>query len=831
MRTTDRHVLIIIMFSHLAEQCSVATDKMQKRGPTSVFLHCGRTAVASAFSFCCVVLHAQSSQQEGAQSAMPQAPKSLVYSCSPGAENDTVSVTRFGAAPDIERFIASDIEVAANELLLQADSAIYDGQVDLRRGDLYLHADRASLDLESQNIQLLGGVEVALPGARLEGDSASINLNNNASIISGAEYFIQDAPSMTGSAGSVAVDENRVVSITDGTYTRCDPDKKQWEIAASELRLDPESGQGFARGATVSVLDTPIVYIPRLRFPIGDQRQSGFLFPSLARRSDGLDISIPYYFNLASNYDFLLAPRYRAGRGYLTEAQLRWMNRYDTWALNTLFIDSDDSLDGASRWAISVDEVSHWTGGIRSRVTINRVSDADVPRDLQSNNFSITRSSALSMSGQLEWFHRYGVLGAAINRYQSIDTTFEIPNEKLPEIWADFAVPARRLRPGMSANLQYTAFEADSLIAATGDNSVQRTRGEVEFFYNINQAISRWRIGFGSEFRYYALEENASSPGQGFLDGENSAWINVPAASIQWSSDWVRESGLDTGGTTELLQPQISYRYRTLEVGSVNLNQLPSLDAFQHAASASELYEDGQFGGDSLDPRSHLRVALRYSRTSSSRSDAAEPASMASRNSETTHVTLGALNYFQRKLPNADGADDFSSQRRWFLEAATALSDHWRARSAIVWSQDDAAVDYASAHLQYQAGQRAARSPVFNLGYQRREDTGRFDLTEDVEHVDLSAAYPVLDRWALFGRVQYDTVNRRHTEGLAGFEFNDCCFKLRLLYRDGIVFRSENESGERDRAFLLQIQLKGLGGLGSSVDELLARSIKGFTVE
>lgn len=820
MRSARPHVLIIIMFSSRADQ-SLYLGFLNRRA----YFAANLAWVLASISVSTVPpLYAQDRVAEPKASANAMAPANLTYSCKPSSDIAVGSFERFGETPDIQRFIASDIEVAANELLLQAESAIYDGEVELIRGELYLHADRASLDLDSQNVQLLGEVKVALPGARLEGDSASINLTNNASVISGAKYFIQETPSITGSAGSVALDENKVVSILDGTYTRCDPESKQWELSAGELRLDPESGQGYARDATVRVLDTPIVYIPRLRFPIGDQRQSGFLFPSITRRSDGLDISVPYYFNLASHYDFLLAPRYRAGHGYLTEAQFRWMNRYDDWAFNTLFIDSDDSFEGASRWAVSIDESSHWPGSIKSTVAIDRVSDADVPRDLQSNNFSITRSSALSMSGQLEWFHRYGVIGAAVNRYQSIDPTFEIPNEKLPELWSDLTLPAKGALPGFNASVQYTAFEADSLFATAGDNAIQRTRGRVEFYHNVNRTISRWRFGLGSEFRYYALEQNDSGSAQGLLNGETDSWINIPEASVQWSSDWLRESRSETSkNTAELLQPQITYRYRKLDAGTADINQLPTLDTFQYAASANELYESGQFGGDALDPRSHLAVALRYSRSAGAGSLTNSP--------EIGHITLGALNYFERGLPNANADDAFDSQRRWFADAGSELGGNWWASGTIVWSQEQSVVDYAATYLQYRAVEVSGRSAVFNLGYQRREDTGRFSRREDIEHIDFSTAYPVLDRWALFARIQYDTVNSRHNEGLVGLEFNDCCFRLRFIYRDGIVYRPEEENGERDRALLLQIQLKGLGGIGGSVDDLLVDAIKGFRAD
>ena len=55
--------------------------------------------------------------------------------------------------------------------------------------------------------------------------------------------------------------------------------------------------------------------MPILRTAIGNKRMTGFLAPSLSQGSKGLDISMPYYFNLAPNYDLVLSPKIITSRG------------------------------------------------------------------------------------------------------------------------------------------------------------------------------------------------------------------------------------------------------------------------------------------------------------------------------------------------------------------------------------------------------------------------------------------------------------------------------------------------------------------------------------
>ena len=80
------------------------------------------------------------------------------------------------------------------------------------------------------------------------------------------------------------------------------------------------------------------------------------------------------------------------------------------------------------------------------------------------------------------------------------------------------------------------------------------------------------------------------------------------------------------------------------------------------------------------------------------------------------------------------------------------------------------------------------------------------------------------------GRFNYDLENDRTIDGFAGLEYNDCCWQFRVLARRFI----ENPSNQlvtgvrADDGVFVQIEFKGLAGVGARLDNLLQRGIPGF---
>jgi len=84
---------------------------------------------------------------------------------------------------------------------------------------------------------------------------------------------------------------------------------------------------------------------------------------------------------------------------------------------------------------------------------------------------------------------------------------------------------------------------------------------------------------------------------------------------------------------------------------------------------------------------------------------------------------------------------------------------------------------------------------------------------------------PINKQWSAVGRYYRSIRDGKLLEGLAGVEYQSCCWATRLVIRDYV-----NDASDTDRnlAILFQVELKGLGNFGQKTDALLARSILGY---
>jgi LPS-assembly protein len=62
-----------------------------------------------------------------------------------------------------------------------------------------------------------------------------------------------------------------------------------------DLRLDPNTGLGTIKNATLHIQNVPVLYVPYFKFPIDERRMSGFLIPRFGSTSEGgFDLAYPF---------------------------------------------------------------------------------------------------------------------------------------------------------------------------------------------------------------------------------------------------------------------------------------------------------------------------------------------------------------------------------------------------------------------------------------------------------------------------------------------------------------------------------------------------------
>ena len=705
------------------------------------------------------------------------------------------------------------IEASAGSTSMQGSLAVFEHNVLVTQGDISLQADKATYAAKTEQLELNGNVVVRTSAAAFGGSSASVNIQKNNSVIHDANYIVHQQH-IRGSANKISANANGNLQIDNGSYTQCRPDSQLWALDAGKITLNKESGQGIARHAKLKIKNIPIAYVPYAQFPIGEARQSGLLFPSLSDSSSGFDITLPYYLNIASNIDATLAPRYNAERGYITEAEGRWLNRFDQWELSGAYVDNDKlftkngNTDNGRRWLVNIKEQGRLAKRFFSRIDYTRISDNDYLRDLNTTSLSINRKTHLNQRAAFNFYGNHWTAGLNIQQYQTLNENnpnIIKPFEKTPEFWLGYQSSTTPFRLGSNLHLRHTAFDHDQFRAGARDF------GEININYPMQWGGIRLAPSIGVQHLAYQLDRQ-------WVDGkwaDDTPSITAPQAQIKL--DMVFEK---KGATRSTLEPGIFYVYRDAE----QQDTFPLFDTDLLTFNRNQLTRNSAFSGyDRLEDTHQAALYLTHRHFNP-------------RGQETLAATVGQIHYFQEASTavnafNTRNNDSDSSAIIADIEAK--LSPQWQSHITTLWDSNDNQLEEGSLSLRYrsQNSSKNTKRPasIANLGYHYRQADSRLSLLKnDIEQADLSFVTPLSQRWAIIGRYQYDTNQDRSNESLAGIEYNNCCIKLRVIYRDGLVYRGAGIENERDRSVFLQIELKGLFGVGTTLENILDESILGY---
>jgi len=221
--------------------------------------------------------------------------------------------------------------------------------------------------------------------------------------------------------------------------------------------MKQEEGRGYGTAVILVIKDVPLFYYPgTLPFPLADERMSGFLAPSTgSTRSGGFDFELPYYMNLAPNYDATVSPRLISDRGVLTGLEMRYLAEPSMNPLNLSYLGNDKLFDAATanlpgsdspptdnRWFIVYEHYGSYGRNWSSFVDYNAVSDADYFYDLGSNGLNTTSRTHLNRQARLNFYSEYLRAGLNVQRVQIIDpfiSSIDLnrPYDRLPQFFFD----------------------------------------------------------------------------------------------------------------------------------------------------------------------------------------------------------------------------------------------------------------------------------------------------------------------------------------------------------------------------------------------------------
>lgn len=746
------------------------------------------------------------------------------------------------------------------------ETATLAGDVLLRQGRIQVEADEANLYQLENRGELAGNVRFRDAGTLVVGDRAELFLDNGEAKIENAEYVVH-AGKVRGSALYAKREETAIVRLKDGTYTRCEPGDNAWHLAGNNVTLDPNTGRGTATNVTLRVKNVPVFYTPYIYFPIDDRRQSGFLTPSISSSSsNGVTLQTPYYFNLAPNFDATLYPQYMSERGLLMEGEFRYLTRSSEGQFGAAYLnDREDERKLQSeyedqRWMYSLQHRTGLDSRWLAEVDYTDISDPYYFQDL-STGLGIDRPSHLNQRGTLTYRGDSYVAQINAHAYERATVTDITPYDRLPQITLNGGLP---FQPG---GLQFgyeTEFVKFQRSLRSG-NFINDNGAPEEWYDERLQGLNRaegerihvepgvslplnWAWGFltpSVKYAYTQYDLDIDAQGRAGLPGEfnSSPDRSVPILSVDSGLYFDRDTQWFGQGYRQTLEPRMFYLY----VPNEDQDDIPVFDTSETPFSYASLWRDNRFSGND-----RIGDANQVSLGVTSRWIEANGV-------ERQRISVGQAFYFEDRRVQMPGIDyrDFdqaqSSVSPYALEYQYRYNQDWRFTSTFNWDPDTHTTRSGSAMFHYQAADNPNK--IVNIGYRYRNDTIRFDQATgtwkynddfgnpgDADYIkdyykinqhDFSTIWPIVPQWSAIARWQYDYGRNRTLEAFGGFEYDTCCWKLRLINRYWIdndeTSLNPRLNDEPDRGIFLQIVLKGLGGVfGASTESFLDQGIQGY---
>lgn len=707
---------------------------------------------------------------------------------------------------------SSDVEVSADNSEATEGNFLFEGNVTVVQGNRSLRADRVTFDRNEQLTDASGAIAYREPGVILLGTHMAFDSEAQRATVDDAHFSLH-AVQLSGAAKQLERDATGVINIDEGAVTFCAPDDPTWYVKASTLEIEPDEGMAEAYHATLEIAGVPVFYVPWITFPIDDRRKTGLLFPAIGSDTrGGVDITAPIYFNLAPNYDLTYAPRYIGERGLVHQGTGRWLSEHvGRWEVSGAYLGSDDKYQDdvpegdSDRWAVGVKHRGNFAQSWRTTIDYNKVSDPDYVRDLDNNTLSAQRQTALLQLGQIDYLGEDWVVSLQAQQFQSLADDIRNDYKKLPQVTAQWRGDSKLAGFQPIGLLQYSNFDTDAN-RVTG----QRVYGEAGVTYPMSWSYGFLRPTVKYRMLSYDLEDTR-------LGADDQPDAGSAVASIDGGLVFERATNFAGSGMTQTLEPRVFYLYSEYEDQSGQ----PDFDSAELTFSYNQLFRDTRFSGnDRLDDANQLAVGVttRFFADSDGR--------------ERLNASIGQLFYFRDRDVRLKAIDPALTETL----SATAVEfnwlpdDVWTVRSSLLYDTEDSRFDAISA----QVGFRPGDGKVFNVGYTLREPPPSLANRPVTEQANVSAYYPINDHWSIFGAYEYSLEANRAVEDMVGFEYDDCCWQMRLLYMryidtaGGFTPDFSDPDLKRENAVQFQFVLKGMGGFGSRVENLMRDMIRGF---
>ncbi|MDM7322073.1 MAG: LPS assembly protein LptD, partial [Gammaproteobacteria bacterium] len=693
--------------------------------------------------------------------------------------------------PDLPALAAdAPAEAEANHVSHNGRVATLEGDVRLQRLDQRLLAERVRYTLTPEQIEAQ-----APPGGELRyWDPTRILFARKARFWPGEDRgeltearFWLIPGHLSGRSTAITRLDAQHDRLEDVTLSSCPETKRDWELSARRMELDHARGRGVARDTWLHFKGVPLFYLPWLDFPLDKRRASGFLYPNVGISGKrGFEVAVPWYWNIAPERDATLTLRPMSKRGLMLQGEYRELWREGRGQFNLDWLPHDNERGSDHRYLLNAQADSRlgdWNGSL----AVRRASDMDFMRD-----FSLTPWGSITdyLESHVRASRSFGHWNLLLHAQQWQTLTYNVvteagrPYRRLPQLLLTGQEDVGPLRLSLESEAVRFAHEFDL-----------KPQGER---YALVPALS-----LPIEGRWYSLTPRLAFDAVRYQLEDTQQTRTAPIASLDARLFFDRHGE----HTQQQLEPRLYYLYVPYRK-----QDGPLFDTGLATPSLSRLFASNRFlGRDRLGDAHALSYALTW-RTLDTREGY-----------ERISLALGQRYRFADERVTLPGGTGYTAGAGEVMgELGLGLGPSWRLH---LTAATDPALDKLT-QIYALLGYRGENQRLLNLHYAKHEDDPGLP---NLEQAGLSFAWSINHQWRLLGSLVHDLKGEAVIQALAGVEYDSCCWRLRLGARRWAVDTPDPNQIKLDNAMLIQLELKGLGGLGQQADRQFERDILGFS--
>ncbi len=688
-----------------------------------------------------------------------------------------------GAAPDDEDQTVS-IESKGAEITRRGDARLL-GDVVIRQGSRVLTAGDATYEAATQSFKVDGRVVYSDANVRVRGESGSWN-GQRGGRFTETEFELPARPAR-GAADELVLTPRGDLELERVTFTTCPAGNDDWLLRAASIAIDREREQGKGRSVRLDFKGVPLLYLPYISFPAGVGRKSGFLFPSLGTSSSsGFEFTLPYYLNLAPNYDATIEPTVLARRGVELGGNLRLLTEHSRVRLEGRYLPSDRVADRDRGYA-RLQDTTDISDRLRLSASLENASDGQYFEDF-GRGLDGTSITHLERRVLLEYVGSGWRIEGLLQNYQIIDQdigALDKPYSRVPQLLFHGAWPV--------AGSHLSAGLGGEAVYFTRDTGIVGMRLDLEPRLTWSLRAPGYFLEPSATFRHtlYQLDETAA--GQDRSPARSAPTFALDAGLVFERPATTRARLLQT------VEPRALYTW----VPYRDQNGLPVFDSGLPELDMVRLFSANRYvGADRLADANQLAIGLTTRMLD------------ADTGRQYLAATIGQQYFFEPSRVGLPGEPaDTRGSSDLVAELELTAYRNWSVDLGMQWDPHNSNTVLGQATLQF----HPRPDSIVNLGYRYRE--GR------IEQWQTSAAWAVHRNWNLYARYVYSLRDRQAIDSFAGLEYESCCWRLRLLARRHVSSRT----GQRDTSFDVQLELKGLSSVGNKSGAFLERSIRGYS--